>query len=89
MGGIQTAGLIAIVAILALIVLMILKKPVKVIFKLVLNTLIGFLALFAINYLGGFIGITLAINWLNAVIVGVLGVPGLALLLMLKWLTVL
>lgn len=88
MAGLQTAGIIITVAILALIVFIILKKPIKIIFKLILNTIIGFLALFAINYLGAFIGITIAVNWINAVIIGVLGVPGVALILLLRWLFV-
>lgn len=88
MAGLQTTGIIIIVAILALVVFTILRKPIKIIFKLILNTVIGFLALFAINYLGAFIGITIAVNWINAVIIGVLGVPGVALILLLKWIAV-
>lgn len=89
MAGLQTAGIVIIVIILALVVFTILRKPLKIILKLALNTLIGFLALFALNYLGGFIGVTIAINWINAVIVGVLGVPGVALILLLRWLSIL
>lgn len=88
MNGLQTTGVIIIVAILALIVFIILRKPFKIVFKLLLNTAVGFLALFGINYLGAFIGISIAVNWLNAVIVGVLGIPGVALILLLKWLAV-
>ncbi len=88
MAGLQTTGIIIILAVLALVVFIILKKPIKIVFKLILNTIIGFLALFAINYLGSFIGISIAVNWINAVIVGVLGIPGVALILLLKWITV-
>lgn len=88
MAGLQTTGIIIIIAILALVVFIILRKPIKIIFKLILNTVIGFLALFVINYLGSFIGISIAVNWINAVIVGVLGVPGVALILLLKWIAV-
>lgn len=88
MNGLQTTGVIIIVAILALIVFIILRKPFKIVFKLLLNTVVGFLTLFGINYLGAFIGISIAVNWLNAVIVGVLGIPGVALILLLKWLAV-
>ncbi len=71
-----------------LLVFVILKKPIKIILKLLLNTVCGFIALFVINYLGAFIGISVAVNWINAVIVGALGVPGVALILLLKWITV-
>ena len=86
MAALQTTGIVIVVAILVLIVLIILRKPMRLIFKLVLNTVIGFLALFVLNWLGSYIGISVAVNWLNALIVGVLGVPGVALLLLLRWL---
>lgn len=88
MAGLHTMGVIIIVAILALPLLIILRKPIKIVLKLVLNTVAGFIALFVLNWLGSFIGITMAINWINAVIVGVLGVPGVALILLLQWLAV-
>lgn len=88
MAGLQTTGIVIIIAILALVVFTILRKPIKIIFKLILNTVIGFLALFVLNYLGSFVGISIAVNWINAVIVGVLGVPGVALILLLKWIAV-
>lgn len=88
MAGLQTTGVVIIIVILALIIFIIFKKPIKIIFKLLLNTVMGFLALFAINYLGAFIGLSVAVNWLNAVIVGVLGIPGAALILLMKWLAV-
>ena len=88
MAGLQTTGVIIIVAILVLVVFIILKKPIKIVLKLLLNTVIGFVALFVLNWLGSFAGITMPINWLNAVLVGVLGVPGVALVLLLQWLAV-
>ena len=33
-------------------------------------------------------GLTLGVNWFNALTVGVLGVPGLGLLLLVKWVLV-
>lgn len=62
-----------------------LKKPIKWAFKLLLNALIGFVGLFLLNYLGSYVGISLGINWLNAVITGVFGVPGVVLLLLIKY----
>ena len=51
MSGLQTTGVIIVVAILVLVVFIILKKPIKIILKLVLNTVVGFIALFALNWL--------------------------------------
>lgn len=86
--GLQTTGVVIIIAVLALIILTIFRKPIKILLKLIINTVIGFAALFAINYLGAFIGIAIGINWINAIIVGLLGVPGVALILLLQWLAV-
>ena len=41
------------------------------------------LALF--SQVGGFVGIKLGVNLVNALILGVLGAPGFGLLLMLQW----
>jgi len=71
---------------LLLLALAILKFPIKIIFKLIINTVIGFVALLLLNYAGGFIGVSITVNWINALIVGVLGVPGVALILLLQWL---
>lgn len=88
MAGLQTTAIIVIVAILVLAVFILLRKPIKIVFKLILNTVIGFIALFAINFLGSFIGVTVAVNWINAVLVGVLGIPGVALILLIRWISV-
>jgi len=61
-----------------------LLAPFKVILKLILNSLIGAAVLVVLNLIGGIFGVTIALNPLNAVIVGVLGVPGVALLLILQ-----
>ena len=43
-------------------------------------------ALFLLNFFGSAIGITLGLNWINALVIGVAGFPGLVLLLLLKYL---
>ncbi|HHU23352.1 MAG TPA: pro-sigmaK processing inhibitor BofA [Clostridiales bacterium] len=64
----------------------ILKTPIKLALKLLVNAIVGFLSLVVVNLLGSFIGISLGVNWLNAIIVGLLGLPGVILLLLLKYL---
>ena len=61
-------------------------KPIRWILKLLLNTAIGFAALFLLNFFGSAIGITLGLNWINALVIGVAGFPGLVLLLLIKYL---
>ena len=60
------------------------STPLKLALKVLLNTLLGFAALFLLNLTSGFTGFALGLNLFNAVVVGVLGVPGLALLVLLE-----
>ncbi len=79
--------LYAVVGVVAVIlVVWLFRKPLKWIFKLLLNALFGFIALGLLNYFGGNFGISLPINWFNAIVVGVLGLPGVILLLLMKYL---
>lgn len=65
----------------ALIALVIILKifawPIKKIIKLGINIAIGVALLFIFNKFGAaWLGIVLPINWITALIVGVLGIPG-------------
>ena len=60
------------------------KKPIKLLLKLACNTAIGYIALLLVNKFGALIGVSLGLNWVNALIIGVFGYPGLILLLLLK-----
>ena len=65
-------------------VIQLFSAPLKLALKVLLNTLLGFAALFLLNLASGLTGFTLGLNLLNALIVGILGVPGLVLLALLK-----
>ena len=80
------AVLIIIPAAIAVCLLAFLKRPLRLLIKLAVNTLFGFAALFAVNFLGGFLGLSIGINFINALTVGIFGIPGAALLLIVKWL---
>ncbi|HHW47692.1 MAG TPA: pro-sigmaK processing inhibitor BofA [Clostridiaceae bacterium] len=58
--------------------------PLKVILKLVYNALLGAVVLLLINLVGGLFGFRIALNFFSAFIAGVLGIPGIALLIILK-----
>jgi len=60
-------------------------SPLRTLTKLLVNTALGFGGLLLLRWLGGYIGVTLGVNLFNALVVGILGLPGLGLLLMLKW----
>ena len=53
--------------------------------KLLLNTLLGFLALGAVRLTAGLTGIALGLNLWNALVIAVLGLPGFVLLLLVQW----
>lgn len=59
--------------------------PAKVVLKLLYNALLGAIALIVVNYVGGLIGFHIAFNVITAFVVGILGIPGLILLVILKF----
>ena len=77
------AGLAAAFLLLALI--RVFQAPLRLALKLLVNTLLGFLALWAVNLTAAFTGIALGFNLWNALVIGVLGLPGFLLLLLTQW----
>lgn len=79
-----------IAALFALIILFIFFKIIgssmKWIVKLLIHAVAGFIVLFVVNIFGGIIGITLDLNLINAIVTGILGMPGVILLLVIKYL---
>lgn len=65
------------------IIVKLLALPLKLLLKLVVNALIGAVMLILFNLFGSLVGLSIAVNPLNALIAGVLGVPGVILLLVL------
>lgn len=65
-------------AILAvLIIVKLLAWPIKKIMGLLINIAIGITLLYLFNMFGaGILGFVLPINWITALIVGLLGIPG-------------
>ncbi len=72
-------------AFLLLALARIFRSPLKLAGKLLLNTLLGFLALWLVAATSAHTGIALGMNLANALVVGVLGLPGFVLLLLLQW----
>ncbi len=73
-----------IILLVIIIFFKLIKKPIKLIFKLLLNTLLGYVILFIFNLIGIQFGFAISCNLLNAVVIGLLGMPGLILLIILK-----
>lgn len=76
-------GLLAVFLLAALF--RIFKAPLRLALKLLLNTFLGFLALYLVGLTAPWTGITLGLNLWNALIIGVLGLPGFVLLLLVQW----
>jgi len=70
------------------IILKILAWPIKKIFKMVINIVVGGILLVIVNYIGGNFGFVIPINWITALVVGALGIPGLIVLVILTLLNV-
>ena len=77
------AGLLAAFFLIAL--LRIFSAPLRLALRLLINTLFGFLTLWAVNLTASITGIALGMNLLNALVIGVLGLPGFVLLLLTQW----
>ena len=68
--------------------LRLLRQPLKLALRVVLNSALGLGVLWLLNSTAPVTGLTLGVNWFNALTVGVLGLPGLGLLLLVKWVLV-
>ena len=60
----------------------ILYAPFKALFKLALNSLCGGLVMLVVNIAGSLFGIHIGINVFTALVAGVLGIPGIAFMLL-------
>ena len=61
------------------------SAPLKVALRVLINSVLGFGALWLLNLTGGVTGIARGLNICNSLTGGILGVPGLFLLLLLQW----
>ncbi len=60
------------------------KNPVKWMIKLGLNGILGGIMLYVINSVGSVIGFHIELNIINSLVAGVLGFPGVILLVLIK-----
>lgn len=58
---------------------------IKILKKLLINTVLGAVLLAVINFIGIYFNFNIALNIYSALIIGVLGIPGLVLLIFLKF----
>lgn len=58
--------------------------PLKWIIKLIFNSILGGLIIFAINLIGSIWGFHIGLNFITAVLVGILGIPGAICLIVIS-----
>jgi len=63
-----------------------LKVPLKIAIKLLVNGLLGGFVIVVLNLLGQYVNFNISLNIFSALIVGTLGLPGVILLIILKYL---
>ena len=58
--------------------------PIKKILKLVVNSILGGITIFLINLIGGVFGFHIGLNIFTSILVGVLGLPGVVCLIIIR-----
>ena len=71
-------------AVVLLLAKFVLRVNTRRLIELIINVLLGVIVLWLINRFGGSLGIAIPINIITALVVGVLGLPGVIILLLLN-----
>lgn len=74
-------------AVITLLFLMakLLSVPLRVAFRAAINTALGLGTLLLVEATANITGLSLGVNLVNAIVVGILGIPGLGLLFLAQW----
>jgi inhibitor of the pro-sigma K processing machinery len=75
---------VAFILFLVLISARILVKPLRLLVKILFNSLVGLLMLVAFNFVGGLIDFSIPVNIVTVLLAGFLGIPGLMFLIVLQ-----
>ena len=70
---------------LVVVCLRLFAAPLKLALKVAFNSALGFGALWLLNLTTSVTGLSLGLSWFNAIVIGILGVPGFGLLLLVQW----
>ena len=74
-------GILIVLAVM--LVFKLFSLPIRLVFRILINTAAGFALLLLFNYIGVYLGLSIGINIINALLIGILGIPGLLLLVFL------
>lgn len=70
--------------IVLVVLIFLLAAPLKWLVRIIINSLIGALALVTFNFIGQYLGFTVGLNPASILTVGILGIPGFILIIFLK-----
>ena len=70
---------------LVVVCLRLFAAPLQLALKVAFNSALGFGSLWLLNLTTSVTGLSLGLSWFNAIVIGILGVPGFGLLLLVKW----
>lgn len=70
---------------LVVVCLRLFAAPLKLALKVLVNSALGFGAVWLLNLTTTVTGLSLGLNWFNALLIGILGLPGFGLLLLVQW----
>ena len=65
---------------------LLLAVPLRILWRLLLNAILGALLLLVVNFFGGLFGLALPITPFSSLVAGVFGVPGVIVLFLLQYL---
>ena len=58
--------------------------PIKTIIKLVINSVLGGVVIFLINFIGAYFNFHIGLNIITSIFVGILGIPGAIVIVIIK-----
>lgn len=70
---------------LVVVCLRLFAAPLRLALKVAFNSALGFGAVWLLNLTTSVTGLSLGLNWFNAIVIGILGLPGFGLLLLVQW----
>lgn len=85
MSVLEKVSLAAAAAFALFVLLRLLKSPLRTALRVGGNAALGFGALWLLELSSSLTGLHLGLNVFNALVIGVLGVPGFGLLLLVQW----
>lgn len=82
---VEKAALGLVILFLAVAIIKLFSAPLKLALRVALNSALGFGMVWLLNLTTAVTGLSLGLNLFNAITIGILGVPGLGLLLLTQW----